>query len=478
MEPAAGSGGMFGDCTNAPRPARGNFRGAAQGFRRICGVLRVIDLRGRQAAGERLDYAAVVPRADIDVAAAIELVRPICDDVGGRGAAALADWSGRLDHVVPASFRVPVADIRDAADRLEEDVRAAFEIAIERRRTVSAAELGERSVEVDLGPGAQVSQRMIPVGRVGVYVPGGLAPLASSVIMNVVPAQTAGVASMAVASPPQREFGGLPHPSILALCGLLGISEVYAVGGAQAVAMFAFGVPELCQRVDMITGPGNIYVVAAKRLLKGTVNIDAEAGPTEILVLADPSADPVHVAADLISQAEHDPLAASVLVTDSPELAAAVQAELPGQVAQTKHSERIAAALGGVQSAVVLVDDLAQGLEVVNGYAPEHLEIQTVEPDAVAARVRNAGAIFVGPWSPVSLGDYCAGSTHVLPTGGSACHSSGLNVKSFLKAVHVISYDREALAEVARQVEVFADAEDLPAHGAAISRRFPAADPD
>jgi histidinol dehydrogenase len=208
------------------------------------------------------------------------------------------------------------------------------------------------------------------------------------------------------------------------------------------------------------------------------VNIDAEAGPTEILVLADPSADPVHVAADLISQAEHDPLAASVLVTDSPDLAAAVQAELPGQVAQTRHSERIGAALGGVQSAVVLVDDLAQGLEVVNGYAPEHLEIQTVEPDAVAARVRNAGAIFVGPWSPVSLGDYCAGSTHVLPTGGCACHSSGLNVKSFLKAVHVISYDREALAEVARQVEVFADAEDLPAHGAAISRRFPAVDPD
>ena len=441
-------------------------------------MLRVIDLRGRQAAGDRLDYAAVVPRADIDVAAAVELVRPICDDVARRGAAALADWSEEFDHVVPASFRVPAADIRDAASRLDVDVRAAFEVSIARRRDVGAAELGEQSVAVDLGPGARVSQRMIPVGRVGVYVPGGLAPLASSVIMNVVPAQLAGVSSIAVASPPQREFGGLPHPSILAVCGLLGVSEVYAVGGAQAVAMFAYGVPELCPRVDMITGPGNIYVVAAKRLLKGTVNIDAEAGPTEILVLADGSADPVHVAADLISQAEHDPLAASVLVTDSAELAAAVQAELPGQVAQTKHSERISTALSAVQSGLVLVDDVAQGLEVVNGYAPEHLEIQTADPEAVAARVRNAGAIFVGPWSPVSLGDYCAGSTHVLPTGGCACHSSGLNVKSFLKAVHVISYDREALAEVARQVEVFADAEDLPAHGAAISRRFPAVDPD
>jgi histidinol dehydrogenase len=441
-------------------------------------VLRVIDIRGRQAAGERLDYAGVVARADIDVAAAVELVRPICDDVAGRGVVALAQWSARFDHVVPASFRVSTAEIRAAADRLDPDVRAAFEVSIERRRAVSAAEPGEREVAVDLGRGARVSQRLIPVDRVGVYVPGGLAPLASSVIMNVVPAQIAGVSSIAVASPPQREFGGLPHPSILALCGLLGVNEVYAVGGAQAIAMFAHGVSELCRRADLITGPGNVYVVAAKRLLKGKVNIDAEAGPTEILVLADASADPVHVAADLISQAEHDPLAASVLVTDSLELAAAVQTELPGQVAQTKHSDRIGTALRGVQSALVLVDDLAQGLEVVNGYAPEHLEIQTADPDAVAAGVRNAGAIFVGPWSPVSLGDYCAGSTHVLPTGGCACHSSGLTVKSFLKAVHVISYDRAALAAVARQIEVFAEAEDLPAHGAAISRRFPAVNPD
>jgi histidinol dehydrogenase len=441
-------------------------------------VLREIDLRGRLASGERLDYAAVVPRAEIDVAAAVELVRPICDDVAGRGAAALADWSARFDHVVPDSFRVSTADIRAAVDRLDAEVRAAFEVSIERRRAVSAAELGEPAVAVDLGRGARVSQRMVPVDRVGVYVPGGLAPLASSVIMNVVPAQIAGVSSIAVASPPQREFGGRPHPSILALCGMLGVQEVYAVGGAQAIAMFGYGVTELCQRVDLITGPGNVYVVAAKRLLKGKVSIDAEAGPTEIMVLADASADPVQVAADLISQAEHDPLAASVLVTDSADLAAALQAELPGQLAQAKHSDRIGTALCGVQSALVLVDDLVQGLEVVNGYAPEHLEIQTVDPDAVAARVRNAGAVFIGPWSPVSLGDYCAGSTHVLPTGGSACHSSGLTVKSFLKAVHLISYDREALAEVARHVEVFADAEDLPAHGAAISRRFPALDPD
>ena len=311
------------------------------------------------------------------------------------------------------------------------------------------------------------------VGRVGLYVPGGLAPLASSVIMNVVPAQVAGVVSIALASPPQVEFGGLPHPGILALCHLLGVEEVYAVGGAHAIAMFAYGVPGLCSPVNLVTGPGNIYVVAAKRLLKGRVNIDSEAGPTEIAVLADGRADPVHVAADLISQAEHDPLAAAVLVTDSTALADQVQCELAEQVPAAKHAARITQALTGQQSGIVLVDDVEQGIDLVNAYAAEHLEVQTADAGQVAARIVNAGAIFVGPWSPVSLGDYCAGSTWVLPTAGCACHSSGLNVKSFLKAVNVINYSRDALAQVARAVEVFAEAEDLPAHGSAVTRRFP-----
>ena len=432
----------------------------------------MIDLRGRATAGQRLDYATIVPRADFDVEAAVEVVRPICDDVASRGVLALEKFSAEFDHVVPEHFRVPLSAMRQAAERLDPDVRAAFDESIRRRRVVSAAELGPRSVDVEVSEGARVTQRMIPVGRVGLYVPGGLAPLASSVIMNVVPAQTAGVASIAIASPPQREFGGLPHPSILALCHLLGVDEVYAVGGAQAIAMYAHGVPDLCAKVDLVTGPGNIYVVAAKRLLKGLVNIDSEAGPTEIAILADDTASPLHVAADLVSQAEHDPLAAAVLVTDSEDLADAVQQQLSDRVAETKHSERIRQALGGRQSAVVLVDDVEQGLAVVDAYAAEHLEIQTADAEAVAARVTNAGAVFVGAWSPVSLGDYCAGSTHVLPTAGCACHSSGLNVKSFLKAVHVVSYSRDALAEVARHVEVFADAEDLPAHGAAVSVRF------
>ncbi len=314
---------------------------------------------------------------------------------------------------------------------------------------------------------------MVPVRRVGLYVPGGVAPLASSVLMNVIPAQAAGVSEIAVASPPQVEFGGLPHPNILGLCNMLGITEVYAVGGAQAIAMFAYGVAGVCPRVDMVTGPGNIYVVAAKRLCRAVVGVDSEAGPTEIAVLADDSADPRFVAADLISQAEHDPMAASVLVTPSGVLIEAVQRELALQLESLDNAERITQALTGPQSAAVLVRDIAQGLDVVNAYAAEHLEIHTVDARDVADQVRNAGAVFVGPWSPVSLGDYSAGSTHVLPTAGSAAYSSGLNAESFLRAVHHITYTADALADIADLVEDFAAAEHLPAHRAAITVRKP-----
>ncbi len=434
-------------------------------------VLRTIDLRGATVT----DYRSVLPRAEFDVEAATEQVRPIVQAVAERGEAALAEFSERFDRVVPGSFRVPAEALAAAAAALPEPVLAAFTEAIDRRRRVAAAEAASVPVRVELGPGAVVEQRLVPVDRVGLYVPGGLAPLASSVLMNVVPAQVAGVGSIAVASPPQAGFGGLPHPNILAVCHLLGVAEVYAVGGAQAIAMFAHGVPGLCPRVDLVTGPGNIYVVAAKRLLRGLVGIDSEAGPTEIAVLADASADPRFVAADLISQAEHDPLAASVLVTDSPELALAVREELEPQVAATRHADRIRTALGGQQSAVVLVSDIEQGLAVVNAYAAEHLEVQTADAAAVAARVRNAGAIFVGAYSPVSLGDYSAGSTHVLPTAGCACHSSGLNVHSFRRQVHVVDYSESALLAVAGVVETFAAAEDLPAHGAAVTVRRPEA---
>src|SRR4051794_5893781 len=433
-------------------------------------MIRRIDLRG-QAAGPAPDYRAVVPRAEFDVEAALDVVRPICDAVRHRGVEAITEYSARFDSVQQHDIVVPPEELQRALDGLDGDVRAALEESIRRLRVTCEAEL-EQDVSTRVVPGGTVTQRMVPIGRVGLYVPGGIAPLVSSVVMNVVPAQVAGVASIALTSSPQAAHGGLPHPTILAACALLGVDEVYAVGGAQAIAMFAYGAGP-CRRVDLVTGPGNIYVVSAKRLLKGVVGIDSEAGPTEIAILADDTADPAYVAADLISQAEHDPLAASVLVTDSEQLIGSVAAELERQGPAAKHSERIRTSLTGRQSGAVLVDDLDQGLDVVNAYAAEHLEIHTLDAAAVAARVRNAGAVFVGSFSPVSLGDYCAGSNHVLPTAGCACHSSGLSVRAFLRAVHVVDYSREALAEVAGHVTTLAEAEDLPGHGAAVQVRFP-----
>ncbi|QNE22172.1 histidinol dehydrogenase [Kribbella qitaiheensis] len=439
-------------------------------------MIRRVDLRGRVAAGEVLDLQAVhelVPRALLDVEAALDVVRPICLDVRHRGLEAIKEYGEKFDHVRVEDLRVPAEALKTALEELDPAVRSAFEESIRRVREVSEDERGADVVS-EPAPGGRVTQRLVPVQRVGLYVPGGRAPLASSVVMNVVPAQVAGVQSLAVASPPQKDFGGLPHPTVLAVCAMLGIEEVYAMGGSQAIAGFAYGF-EGCRKVNLITGPGNIYVVAAKRFVQSEVGIDSEAGPTEIAVLADDTADAAHVAADLISQAEHDPMAASVLVTPSEALATAVEAELPKQVAKTKHRERVEEALGGQQSAVVLVDDLDQGTAVVDAYAAEHLEIQTVDAEERAALISNAGAIFVGGWSPVSLGDYCAGSNHVLPTAGCACHSSGLSVRSFLKAVHVINYSRQALAEVAQHVVNLAHAEDLPGHAAAVTARFPEA---
>ncbi|CAB4889674.1 unannotated protein [freshwater metagenome] len=320
--------------------------------------------------------------------------------------------------------------------------------------------------------GGVVSEKWVPVDRVGLYVPGGRAVYPSSVLMNVIPAQIAEVASIAVASPPQSENGGLPHPTILAACALLGITEVYAIGGAQAIALFAYGMEGVALKCDLVTGPGNIYVAAAKRALRGIIGIDSEAGPTEIAILADSTAIAADVATDLISQAEHDVIAAAVLVTDSAQLIDEVQVELEKRVAETKHSDRIRTALTGIQSAAVLVDSISQGLEVVNAYAAEHLEIQTANSRSDAAQIRNAGAVFIGRFSPVSLGDYSAGSNHVLPTGGCACHSSGLSVQTFLKGIHYIEYGQVAFTDISTTVITLANAEDLPAHGEAIAARF------
>ena len=441
-------------------------------------MIPVLDLRGR-APGVR-ELRATLPRAELDVEAAVAAVRPLCDDVAARGADAVLDASETFDGVRPSSLRVPAEVVASALEGLDPEVRAALEEAIRRARLVHGDQV-RTDTTTTVSNGGTVTERWVPVDRVGLYVPGGRAVYPSSVVMNVVPALLAGVGSLAVASPPQKDFGGWPHPTILAACALLGVDEVWAMGGAQAVAAFAHGLEGAAdlegsadlEPVSLVTGPGNIWVAAAKRLLKGLIGIDAEAGPTEIAILADASADAEHVAADLISQAEHDPMAAAVLVTDSAELADAVRSAVERRVAETKHAERVTESLTGRQSAVVLVDSVDIGLDVVNAYAAEHLEIHTADAAAVAARVRNAGAVFVGTWSPVSLGDYCAGSNHVLPTGGCAAHSSGLSVQSFLRGIHVVEYTEEALREVGAHVVTLARAEDLPAHGEAVSARLP-----
>jgi histidinol dehydrogenase len=433
--------------------------------------LNRIDLRG-----SRRDPRGLLPRAQLDVSVAVERIRPVVEAVREHGFTAIRDATERFDGVRLERLRVPAGALAAAAEALGDDVRAALTEAITRARKVHADQR-RTDTTTQVVPGGTVTERWVPVARVGLYVPGGLAVYPSTVVMNVVPAQVAGVEGLVVASPPQQENGGLPDARVLAACHLLGVTEVYAVGGAQAVAMLGYGADgadetDRCEPVDVITGPGNIWVTAAKRLLRGVVGIDAEAGPTEIAVLADDTADPVHVAADLISQAEHDPLAASVLVTPSLALAEAVDAALAVMVPATKHADRVRTALTGEQSATVLVDDVEQGLKVVDAYAAEHLEIQTADARAVAMRVRNAGAIFVGAYAPVSLGDYCAGSNHVLPTGGCARHSSGLSVQSFLRGIHVVDYDEQALRDVAGHVVTLANAEDLPAHGEAVTARF------
>lgn len=437
---------------------------------RLGDVIRRIDLRGQAAAREPSGYRGLLPRAALDVATAVEQVRPVVEAVRDRGAAAVREATRRFDGVELGDLRVPDDVVAGALDDVPADVRAAMTTSVDRVRAAHAAQLPGDAV-TEIGDGATVTQTWRPLDRVGLYAPGGANRLPSSAIMTVVPATVAGVGEVAVASAPQRDTGW-PDATVLAACALLGVDEVYAVGGAQALAMLGYGVPGECRPVDLVAGPGSVYTNAAKRLLRGVVGVDAEAGPSEVAVLADDTADPAHVAADLISQAEHGESSASVLVTTSEPLLDAVDAELARRVPATKHQDRIAAALSGRQSGAVLVDDLDTGVQVVDAYAAEHLEIQTRGAREVASHVRHAGAVFVGPHSPVSLGDYCAGSNHVLPTGGAARYGGGLSVHTFLRPVQVVEYDAAALRDVADRVTAFAEAEDLPAHAAAIEVRF------
>ena len=432
-------------------------------------LIRQLDITGKKLT--KREYKELIPRANLSVESAMIKIAPILQRVKAGDEAELIKLATEFDGVTPKSIRVSSDELQKALAGLDPAIRKSLELAIDQVRKYHRTQLPTDS-SVSVIAGGDIDRTFRAVDRVGLYVPGGIASYPSSVIMNVVPAQIAGVTSIALASPPQKENNGLPNSIILATCQLLGVTEVYAVGGAQAIAMFAYGVKNLCESADLVTGPGNIYVAAAKRSLRGLIGIDSEAGPTEIAILADDSALAIDVAADLISQAEHDEMAAAVLVTDSKDLIAKVLEQLVIQVDKTKHKERVKAALSGNQSAIVLVDSIAQGVDVINAYAPEHLELILKNSKATSAQIRNAGAIFLDRFSPVSLGDYAAGSNHVLPTGGCACHSSGLSVNTFMRNISVIHYDQNAFNRVASEVITLANAEDLPAHGSAIEVRL------
>jgi len=436
-------------------------------------MMRVVDLRTRHLT--KRGYQELLPRAPLDINSALETVNPIIESVKNGDESTLLALSEKFDGVAPRSLRVPQEVIEKALSELDSQLRSIIVEAIRRVRIVHRdQQRGTNSTKVV--DGGEVTERWVPVDRVGLYVPGGKAVYPSSVIMNVVPAQIAGVSSIAIASPAQRDNDGWPHQTILATCALLGVKEIYAMGGAQAVAAFAYGIrnkdEEIISPVDLVTGPGNIYVAAAKRALRGVIGIDSEAGPTEIAIVADETAIADEVASDLISQAEHDTIAAAILITDSIRLSEEVQDRLAVRVAKTRHSERIKEALSGIQSAIVLTENLEQSLDIANAYAAEHLELVVRDPQGASMKIRNAGAVFLGRFSPVSLGDYLAGSNHVLPTGGCACHSSGLSVQTFLRGLHFITYSERALRDIASSVITFAQAEDLPAHGEAIAARF------
>ena len=438
-------------------------------------MLRTIDLRGHHLTASQL--RKVLPRGGTNIDSVISDVAQLVTEVRTGGAAAALAAGERFDGVRPAAVRVPAAALEQALAELDPAVRAAITEAIARVRKVHSEQKPQEHTTI-LADGATVTEVFRPIERVGLYVPGGKAVYPSSVLMNVIPAQEAGAQTLVVASPPQADYDGLPHPSVLATCALLGVTEVWAVGGAQAVALLAYGDDEPAtgeaplEPVDMITGPGNIYVTAAKRVVRGVVGTDAEAGPTEIAIIADDTADPVFVAYDLISQAEHDPMAASVLITDSPQLATAVEREISARVSITTNALRATEALRGEQSGIILVDDLNAAIAVADAYAAEHLEVHTRSARTVAERISHAGAIFVGDYSPVPLGDYAAGSNHVLPTSGTARFSAGLSTHTFLRPVNIVEYSQAALAEIAEDIITFSQVEQLPAHGEAIAVRI------
>ena len=433
-------------------------------------LLRVIDLRA--GVPSSMEINLLVPRASLKIETAVNQVSGLIEDVAARGEEALVALTQKFDGFDPRPVRVSARELEEALANLTDNLRVALLESIEKVRQVSLDNL-PKTVTTSFTDGGSIHQRWMPVDSVGLYVPGGKAVYPSSVVMNVVPAQVAGVKRLVITTPGQKEFGGRPHPTVLAAAALLGVTEVYNVGGPAAIAALAHGVPSIAlEPVTMITGPGNIYVTAAKRALRGVVGIDSEAGTTEILIIADETSNPEFVAADLLSQAEHDEAAASVLVTTSETLAVAVDVALTNRLKRTQHGTRARIALTGQQSGIVLVSSLEEAAKFANAYATEHLELQVENPEKLMGQISNAGALFLGPFSPVSLGDYVAGSNHVLPTNQQSKFGAGLSVHTFLRSQQVVDYTEKALATAFQFVDALANEEGLPAHFEAIQARF------
>lgn len=399
-------------------------------------------------------------------------VKEIVRRVREEGDAALFDYTERFDHVTLTADTVEVT--REEIDAAYAASSPAWLDAMREasRRITAFHEKQKQNTWIDFQPGIALGQKITPLRRVGVYVPGGTAAYPSSVLMNVIPAKVAGVREIVMVTPPGKD--GVSYPPALVAADIAGVDRIFRVGGAQAVAALAFGT-ESIPRVDKITGPGNIFVANAKREVFGHVGIDMVAGPSEVLVIADDSANPAFVAADLLSQAEHDPLAAAVLVTNSERLARTVDAELARQTALLPRSEIIRRSLDAYGT-IVVAADLAACADVANRIAPEHLELAVAEPYALLPLIENAGAIFLGHWSPEPLGDYLAGPNHVLPTSGTARFFSPLSVDDFVKKSSLIYCTREELRAVSEQVTLLARAEGFDAHANAVAIRFPKED--
>ncbi len=419
----------------------------------------------------------IIPAGEFSLERAVEYgtpeqnasVKQIIDDVRASGDAALRRYTQEHDHVQVEQFRVPDSELQDAYAKVDPAFLTALRQAAANIRDFH--ERQKRQTWIDLQPsGSMVGQHVRPLKRVGVYVPGGKAAYPSSVLMNVIPAQVAGVPEIVMVTPPAT--AGVPgiDPYILVAAAEAGVKEMYRVGGAQAVAALAYGTESIAP-VDKIVGPGNIYVALAKRYVFGAVDIDSIAGPSEIVVLADDSADADYVAADLLSQAEHDEMASAVLVTASRELAQAVQTAVAAQLA-TLPKKEIASKAIEAYGAIVLVDNLTEGIAVVNRLAPEHLEIMTESPLDLVGRIENAGAIFIGRYSSEPVGDYFAGPNHILPTNGTARFSSPLNVDDFMKKTSLIYYSKDALMASGEAIMTLARHEGLEAHARAIEIRM------